>query len=333
MKLLVFGCGSIGTKHASNAVKLTNTAVFDTNQERAQTTAEITGARWFNRFDDALAWKPDGAVIAVPHDQHLEVASRVVNTGCSVLIEKPISHCMQGIDELLILAERRGCHVKVVCNMRFHPGPRSLREALQKVGRPLFARAQVGNYLPLMRPGVDYRDLYCARSSSGGGVILDAIHEIDYLVWLLGPVNRVTCDADRLSDLDIDVEDYAAIVLRHPAGVRSEIHLDYLQQFKRRGCEIVGTEGTLIWRSEGKQPEVCSVHCFEERTGCWETLYQTDALDVERPYQELMRQFVELLDGASSTELLDGRTAARELEVALSARVASAEGHSRELAG
>src|SRR5436309_2376616 len=99
----------------------------------------------------------------------------------------------------------------------------------------------------LMRPGAEYRSLYCSRAEAGGGVILDAIHEIDYLAWLFGPVERVSAEAGRIGDLDIDVEDYASLALMHRGGVRSEIHLDYLQRWKRRGCEVVGSEGTLIW--------------------------------------------------------------------------------------
>ena len=49
---------------------------------------------------------------------------------------------------------------------------------------------------------------------SEGMVVLDAIHEIDYLTWLFGPIDSVACQAARLSTLDIDTEDYAAISLR-----------------------------------------------------------------------------------------------------------------------
>ncbi len=40
----------------------------------------------------------------------------------------------------------------------------------------------------------------------GGGIVLDAIHEIDYLAWFFGPVERVTAETGRLSDLEIDVK-------------------------------------------------------------------------------------------------------------------------------
>jgi predicted dehydrogenase len=206
--------------------------------------------------------------------------------------------------------------------MRFHPAVAALRSALPRIGRPLFAQAHYGNYLPDMRPGADYRTLYCARAASGGGVILDAIHEIDYLTWLFGPVERVSAEAGKLSDLDIDVEDYAAITLIHTSGVRSEVHLDYLQRSKRRGCVIAGSEGTLIWTSEGKSPEHCLVRFRAAGSDRWDTILEQPELDTAQPYVELMRRFLD--PAAGDGDLLDGRGAAERLSVALAARQSAA---------
>jgi predicted dehydrogenase len=208
--------------------------------------------------------------------------------------------------------------------MRFHPAIAALRRALPRVGRPLFARAQYGNYLPDMRPGADYRTLYCARAESGGGVIFDAIHEIDYLVWLFGPVERVSAESGRIGDLDIDVEDYAALALTHRSGVRSEIHLDYLQRSKRRGCEIVGTEGTLVWTSEGKAPEECVVRYRPPGNGAWEIILDDSNLDAAEAYVQLMTRFLAPVD--TDRDLLDGWGGAEGLAIALAAKRAAASG-------
>jgi len=64
---------------------------------------------------------------------------------------------------------------------------------------------------------------------------------------LLGEVAGTTCVAGKLSQLEIDTEDVAAILLRFENGALGEIHLDYIQRAYRRTCQIIGEEGTLHW--------------------------------------------------------------------------------------
>ena len=235
MKVLVVGVGSIGRRHAGNAASVAEVGVFDTDTACATAIGKDLGTRTFDSFDAALAWSPDAAVVATPPASHLPVASRLLECCQSVMIEKPISHRLDGIEAFLDRADRLRRPVHVVCNMRFHPGPATLREQLESIGDPLFARAYYGHDLEVMRPGTDYRTLYCAHGSQGGGVALDGVHELDYLGWMLGPVISGSGTIGRLSNLEIDAEDYAVFAFVHAGGARSEIHLDYIRRPKRRG--------------------------------------------------------------------------------------------------
>lgn len=329
MRVLVVGCGSIGARHAANVAAMgIGLSVCDTDRGRADAAAGKTGARVFGDLSAALAEGPDGVIVATPHHTHVPVARAAVDAGAAVLIEKPLSHGAGGVDDFLSHAEKAGRPVFVACNMRYHPAVDLLRRHLPAVGAVHFARAQYGNWLPGMRPDADYKKLYCAHKAQGGGVILDAIHEIDYLSWLLGGVESVLCDAGRRGDLDIDVEDYAAMILHHRGGARSEIHLDYLQRAKRRGCDIAGAEGTLVWASEGKNPESCTVRLYEAGKGGWTTLLADDALDAAPMYGAMLADFISVLKGgaAGDTRLLTGRDALDVLHVALAAHVAAETG-------
>ncbi|MGZ8230609.1 MAG: Gfo/Idh/MocA family protein [Burkholderiales bacterium] len=326
MKVLVVGCGSIGRRHAANASPLAAVAVLDASPEAARACAQSTGARAFDRLEDGLAWAPRAVVVATPHRSHLEIARRAVAAGADVLIEKPLSHSLDGVDDFLRTARARGRRAYVVCNMRFHPGPIALKQALDRIGTPLFARAHVGNFLPAMRPGRDYRELYAARRSEGGGVVLDAVHEIDYLTWLFGEVGSVACQAAKLSQLDIDVEDHALLSLRYASGVRASVELDYLRPRKSRGCEIVGADGVLVWASDGKDPERCSVRLFKSGGAAWEPIVELPRVDTAKPYEDLMRAFLHEIETPGTTVLLPAAEAARVLGVALAALESSARG-------
>jgi predicted dehydrogenase len=317
-RVLVVGCGSIGRRHAVNAARLATVSVVDIDRAKACDVAREIGVAACDTVEQGLAAGPDAVVIAVPHQFHLPLAEAALRTGADLLIEKPLAANLAGVSAFLRDAGQAGRRVRVVCNMRFHPAISALRGALPMIGKPRFAQAHYGNYLPDMRPGADYRTLYCAKVETGGGVILDAIHEIDYLVWLFGAVQRVTAEAGRLSDLDIDVEDYASIVLTHVGGVRSEIHLDYLQRIKRRGYVIAGSEGTLVWISEGKSPERCLVRFCAAGSSDWQVILDAPNLDTAAPYVELMQRFLD--PSAGDADLLDARGGAECLSIALAAR-------------
>src|SRR5439155_21849771 len=86
-----------------------------------------------------------------------------------------------------------------------------------------------------------------AQRAMGGGIILDAIHELDYVRWLFGDPREVFCYADKVSTLEIDTEDTADLLLRFDYGLIANVHLDYLQPTYRRGCELLGRDGLITW--------------------------------------------------------------------------------------
>ncbi len=321
MRVAVIGTGSIGRRHAINASRLAEVAVLDLDQSRAESVAAEAGAEVCSDLESLLFWKPDAAVIATPAASHTALAESVAGRVPRLLIEKPLALEDHGLEDLGCRLESAGTTARVVSNMRYHPGPALLQSSLGRIGTPFFARAHFGNWLPGMRPGADYRELYCAKVADGGGVIFDCIHEIDYLRWILGPVIDISCHWSKLSPLEIDGEDWAVIILEHESGARSEIHLDYIQQFKQRGCEIVGSEGTLLWRSEGKQPEACSVRIFETSSKAWSDLHVVEDEDSGNIYEEMMKDF---LSEAPSDQLSTFKDGAAAVGLARQARAAGA---------
>jgi len=132
-----------------------------------------------------------------------------------------------------------------------------------------------------------------------GGVVLDGIHELDYLSWFFGEITQLFGDVSRISSLEIEADDYAAITAKHNTGVRSEIHLDYLRRFKRRGCEIAGTEGIIDWASEGKFPERCLVKIYSPRSG-WKIILDEQKVNAVEPLNKMMKEYIKALNGESN---------------------------------
>jgi predicted dehydrogenase len=203
-------------------------------------------------------------IISNPTALHLQVAIPAARAGCHLLLEKPVSHTLAGIQELEAAVENRGSRVLVGYQLRFHPGLQKAAALLQSgaIGRPLTARAHWGEYLPGWHPWEDYRQGYSAQSGLGGGVILTLSHPLDYLRWLFGDVEAVWAFAGQHSDLEIDVEDSAEIGLRFKQGTLATVHLDYNQRPPQHTLEVIGTQGTLRWDNQDG-----SVSVFESFPG------------------------------------------------------------------
>ncbi len=149
---------------------------------------------------------------------------------------------------LRVVADTR-LTAQVGYNLRFHAPLERLKQLVEDevVGRIIWARVEAGSYLPNWRPWQDYRKSYTARRDLGGGIILDGSHELDYTTWLFGLPSELTCMAGKVSQLEVDVEDCATILLRFPSGAQVDVHIDFVQRTPARGCVLAGVEGKLLW--------------------------------------------------------------------------------------
>jgi predicted dehydrogenase len=324
MKGLVIGGGSIGRRHLANlrVLGVQELAVAENDGARRDAVAAELSVRAFPEIQLGLQWQPDFVVIATPTHLHLEQAARVVSEGFHVFVEKPLSHSATGLSELSDLVESKKITSMVGCNMRFHPGPARVKRLLmeERVGRVLFARVHTGSYLPDWRPLADYRTNYAAREETGGGCILDCIHEIDLTRWYLGDAREVICMAGHLSSLDIATEDVASIICRHLSGAVSEIHLDYVQQTYERGCQIVGEQGSIFWEFTAKQ-----VRWFDGGTEKWTTFSEPEGWQVNEMYVDEMKHFIEcVVDGRPTT--LPIPEAMAVMQIAFAAKASAREG-------
>lgn len=329
-RFAVIGCGSIGKRHISNLALLGvgEILAFDTAAERRDEAARL-GAATVDSLDALWAHQPSVCVITAPTSLHLALAREGAQRGCHLFIEKPLSHSWDGVEELLEEVRRRELITLVGCNMRFQPGLRAVKKLLgqQAIGRVIGARVEVGQYLPDWHPGEDYRKGYSARRDLGGGIILDAIHEIDYICWLLGEVTGVTCVAGKLSGLEIDTEDLAALILRFECGAVGEVHLDYLQRAYSRNCQIIGAEGTIHWDYWAKL-----VRWYSASERRWEHIPNPPDWHPNQMYIDEMKHFLLCL-AREENPALDVFEGARDLAIALAAKTSAREHSWIELKG
>jgi predicted dehydrogenase len=250
--VLVAGAGSIGRRHLANLRQLgiQRLAATDPDATRLQPVVNDLAVEPFAELDESLrTFKPDVVFVCTPPVCHVEHALRALRSGADVFIEKPLSNRLDSVNTLKAEAAKLNRVVQVGYNLRFNPGLQTLKRLVEEgvAGRILWARAEVAQYLPDWRPWQDYRQSYTARRELGGGIILDASHEIDYMLWLLGPPRELTCMAGQVSGLETNVEDCATILLRLRSGAQADIHMDFAQRTPSRSCVLTGDRARLEW--------------------------------------------------------------------------------------
>jgi predicted dehydrogenase len=311
---LVLGCGSIGSRHARNLAELgVHVFTFDVRSSVAVSVAAEAGGLAVAHRDAAP--DVDAVVVATPSVDHVADLAWGLERGAHVFVEKPLGTSMADVNRARELAVRHADRrVMVGCNLRFTDGYRALHATLDDIGHPITVLAEFGWYLPCWRPDTDYRSSYSARRDLGGGIVLDAIHEIDYVIDLAGGVVDVAAQCTTSGALEVDVEDTAEIILRHQRGNVSHIHLDYLQPDYTRWCKVVAGNGSAFWDFAAGSLRVC-----REPGAGWTTLLEAADTDRNEMYLRELRAFLDAVrdDAPVVNDLV---AAADVLEVALQAR-------------
>jgi predicted dehydrogenase len=319
-RLLIVGFGSIGKRHVRIARELVPGAQIVVLRHRSCEGPPAPGVdHCVTSLDEALRFRPQAAVIANPASCHLEVALALANADVKLLVEKPIAGTAHGVPELIDFCRARGITLMTGYNLRFLPSLRRFCELLaeKRVGRVLSVRAEVGQYLPSWRSDSDYRQSVSAQAALGGGVLLELSHEIDYLRWLFGEVDWVSAIHCKQSDLEIDVEDVAHLVLGfvHETGVApviASVNMDFIRHDTTRTCTVIGATGTLRWDALAGTVEV-----FERGAKEWKTLFEHRD-EQDDSYRAEWRHFLTCIANGEASEVSgeDGLAVLRVIEAA-----------------
>jgi predicted dehydrogenase len=309
-KFLIAGLGSIGRRHFRNLIALGEKDIVLLRSHRATLPDdELAGYPVETDLAEALKkHRPDAVIVANPTSLHLDVAIPAAEAGCAILLEKPISHSMNRLEQLEAAVKKSGAKVLVAFQFRFHPGLTRAKQLLAdgEIGRVISAHVHFGEYLPAWHPWEDYRKGYAARADMGGGVILTQCHSLDYLPWLVGKVESAWGFTAKLSDLEVDVEDTAKIGLRFVGGALGSLHLDYNQQPPAHCFEVIGTKGSLKWDlSDGAthiyraSPEslATSTGMGIKAGGEWKTYPLPEGWERNIMFLEQMKHFVSVVRG------------------------------------
>jgi predicted dehydrogenase len=137
---------------------------------------------------------------------------------------------------------------------------------------------------------------------------------------LFGDVTELFCYAGKVSNLEIDTDDNADILLRFSSGVLANVHVDYLQRTYRRSCELIGEDGVIVW---DYITQVVSLYGKKDRHG--EVFFESINVERNQMFIEEVKHFIACIEGREKPAL--GAADARMvLQIALAAKTSAVEG-------
>ena len=244
MRIAFIGLGSIAQKHIAAIREIDDNAILFAVRHKDDT-PEVKGIENIP-FNSLASQKLDAIILSNPSVYHQKSIIDTAPLGIPLMVEKPICISLDQWSALDQLVKKNPPLIYTACNLRFHPLIQFLQRYLQEQPEVIYeVTSYCGSYLPAWRPELNYTDSYSAKSSMGGGVQFDLIHELDYLTYLFGEPLEIEKQYRRISNLLIDSCDYAHYLATYK-DFSASITLNYFRKDSKRTLEIVRENDTLL---------------------------------------------------------------------------------------
>ncbi len=334
-RLAVLGAGAIGRTHVERARTHSDVevvAIADPSPG-AKAFADSHGLQRFDEPEALLdAVKPDGVIVATPNVTHVTIGLACVARGIPALIEKPVADKVEDAIRLASAAQEAGVPLLVGHQRRYSPILQRAREIVKsgRLGKIVAAHGLAAFFKP--QP---YFDMAWRRQAGGGPVLINLIHDIDILRFVLGEIVEVQAQASN-GVRGFEVEDTAAVLLRFDSGALATLVVSdtavspwnwdlasgeatqYPQQHVNTHA-FLGTEGSLTL-------PLLEVWDYRQNKGWHDPLtMERTALHAGDPYDEQLRHFAAVIDG-KETPMCSAIDGARTLAATLAIHQAATAG-------
>ena len=287
------GSGSIGKRHFDVAKALyPNLDVRFLS--RAAKNIQPKVADYIYTWYEVDKFKPDIAIIANPAPFHSQIGIKLAKRGVHLLVEKPMSNLSSDADLLASECKENKVLLKVGYNLRYLSSLKAFKRFIENkiVGDLISVRAEVGQYLPSWRKGIDYRETVSACKDLGGGVLLELSHEIDYLNWLFGTPVSIFGIISKQSSLDIDVEDNVDLLIRYRVKKQensflvANLTMDFIRLNPIRQCTVIGSTSSIRWNGLAN-----TVEQYDSSEDTWIEIFKGEDT-ISETYFAQMKDFI-----------------------------------------
>jgi predicted dehydrogenase len=223
VRIGLYGYGKVAQLHAQ-AIKESSrgelVSVCGRNRERRDAFAAQWGISSRDEPDEMVLKDNAGAIIvSTPHPQHCGGAVKSLAAGAHVLVEKPMALTALQCDDMIAAAANAGKILSVVSQRRWFPACQRMRAAIDegKIGKPVLAQLTILGWRDKAYYDSDpWRGKW---ETEGGGILINqAPHQIDLMLWFMGPAEEIRGFWDNVNHPYIEVEDSAVAAVRFKNG-------------------------------------------------------------------------------------------------------------------
>lgn len=265
----IIGCGMISRFHAKAIADLENgelVGCWNRTPDSANQLAEETGCQAYATLDEMLS-NPAIQVVTIgtASGAHLDPAVAAANAGKHVIIEKPLEVTLERCDQIIAACEANGVKLATIFPSRFHQSSQIMKQAVES---EKFGRLTLGDAYVKWYRTQEYYDSGAWRGTwemDGGGALMNqAIHSVDLLYWLMGPVKSIVAQTATLAHDRIEVEDVATASLQFENGALGTIEattaafpgaLKKIELHGSAGSATLQEEDITVWDFAEPTPE------------------------------------------------------------------------------
>ena len=324
IRLAVIGAGAIGRKHIDviNQTAEAELVALADPSPQAKILANDLGVAWYADVNQMLDnEKPQGVINATPNTLHVPCAIACVERGIPVLVEKPVAESAERAQQLVDSATTHGVPVLV--------GHHRRHNALTAAAKKLIDSGDLGEIIAvsahwiLQKPD-DYFDVLWRREPGAGPLLVNLVHDIDLLRYLLGEIDEaqaMTTNATR----GFANEDSAVVNLRFTSGALGSAVLsdcgvspwswemnsaeNEVYAHSPENCYLIsGSKGALA---------IPQMHCWHYGDQCgWHAPLLQETLNIEPidPFIQQLRHFLQVIT-REAVPIIDANDALQSLKV------------------
>lgn len=336
MKYALIGCGRISPNHivAAQNNGLEIVALCDTVRANAEDKIikfDLDKVEVYEDYQELLdKEKPELVAIATESGKHAAIAIDCINSGCHVIIEKPIALSIADADAIIHAGKEKGVVVCACHQNRFNKSIQEIRKAIEKrrFGKLLYGTAHIR-----WTRDHEYYDRALWRGTweqDGGALMNQCIHDIDLLRWMMGDeIDTVYGMTDRLIHPYIEAEDLGLAVVKFKNGSYGTIEgtTDVFPRNLEETLYIFGEKGTV--KAGGEAVNIIEEWKFSDYFGDEEQVKKECAENPPNVYgfghSKLYKNVIGAIKGTEQL-VVDGEAGKRALELVLSIYKSAAEG-------